>query len=250
MNHVFFQLIYICLGACKRGFLEACMPLIGLDGCHTKGPFSGQLLSVVGVDANNCMYPIAYSIVEQENKETWSWFMGLLMEDLSIESGKGWNFIIDRQKGLVQVLEQFILEAEYQYCVRHMYNNFNKKHKGEALRSERIRILDVAAYEWLANKRPQEWSRSHFGDHSKCEVLLNNWCELFNGTKMLLEAREKPIISCLEQIGKYLMRRWKLQLTHVGRWHGDIGDRVHKILERNKLQSCWCHAISNGYSQF
>ena len=65
-----FQRIYICLGACKRGFLEACRPLIGLDGIYTKGLFSGQLLSAVGCDANNCMYPIAYSIVEQENKET------------------------------------------------------------------------------------------------------------------------------------------------------------------------------------
>ncbi|KAL5579525.1 hypothetical protein UlMin_011967 [Ulmus minor] len=263
-----FQRIYICLGACKRGFLQACRPLVGLDGCHTKGLFSGQLLSAVGADANNCVYPIAYSIVEQENKDTWSWFVGLSMEDLVIESGRGWTFITDRQKGLVQVLEELLPEAEHRYCVRHIYNNFNNKNKGEALRSEvwaiakcttvaafstvmeRIKTIDKAAYEWLASKRAKEWSRSHFGDHSKCDVLLNNWCKSFNGIEMLLEAREKPILSCLEQIRKYLMRRWKLQLTYVGRWHGEIGDRVHRILEKNKLQSGWCHAISNGFSQF
>ncbi|KAL5573319.1 hypothetical protein UlMin_022916 [Ulmus minor] len=98
------------------------------DGCHTKGPFSGQLLSAVGANANNCMYPIVYSIVEQENKDTWSLFMGLLMDDLVIESGRGWNFITDRQKRLVQVLEELLSEAKHRYCVRHMYNNFNKKH--------------------------------------------------------------------------------------------------------------------------
>ena len=188
-----FHRIYICLAACKKGFLEACRPLIGLDGCHTKGPFRGQLLSAVGADVNNCMYPIAYSIVEQENTEAWGWFMELLVKDLGIQHGKGWTFISDRQKGLVQVLEQFVPEGEHRFCVRHMYNNFNKKYKGEALRAEvwavaksttvgafitvmdRIKALDVAAYEWLMSRRPQEWSKSHFYQHSKCDMLLNNW---------------------------------------------------------------------------
>ncbi len=100
--------------------------------------------------------------------------MELLVEDLGIQHGKGWTFISDRQKGLVQVLEHFFPEGEHRFCVRHMYNNFNKKYKGEALRAEvwaaakstsvgafitvmdRIKALDVVAYEWLMNKRLQE----------------------------------------------------------------------------------------------
>ena len=84
-----FQRIYICLGACKRGFPDACRPLIGVDGCHIKGPFSGHLLSAIGADANNCMFPIAFIIVEQENKESWTWFLDLLMTDFGIENGRG-----------------------------------------------------------------------------------------------------------------------------------------------------------------
>ncbi|KAL5555167.1 hypothetical protein UlMin_037403 [Ulmus minor] len=115
---------------------------------------------------------------------------------------------------------------------------------------DRIKAIDVDAYEWLAKKRPHEWSRSHFRDHCKCDVLLNNWCESFNGADMLLQAREKPILSCLVHIQKYLMKKWSLQLIHVSKWFGELGDRVHKILERNKLQSGWCHVISNGHSKF
>ena len=154
--------------------------------------------------------------------------MELLVEDLGIQHGKGWTFISDRQKVLVQVLKQFVPEGEHRFCVRHMYNNFNKKYKGEALRAEvwaaaknttvgafitvmdRIKALDVVAYEWLMSRRPQEWSKSHFYEHSKYDVLLNNWCEAFNGTEMLLEAREKPVLSCLEHIRKYFMKRWQL----------------------------------------
>ncbi|KAL5550214.1 hypothetical protein UlMin_000390 [Ulmus minor] len=212
------------LGACKQGFLEACKPLVGVDGCHVKGPYTCQLLSVVGADSNNCIFPIAYSIVEQENKDNWAWFLNLLMTDLGIDSGRGWTFISDKQKRLIQVLGELLPEAEHQFCVRHIFNNFNKKHKGEALRTDvwaaakattvaafttvidRIKALNVDAYIWLANKRPHEWSKSHFGDHCKCDVLLNNWCDSFNGTNMLLEARGKLILSCLEHIKKYLMK--------------------------------------------
>ncbi|KAK1427701.1 hypothetical protein QVD17_16394 [Tagetes erecta] len=40
---------------------------------------------------------------------------------------------------------------------------------------------------------------------AKCDVLLNNWCEVFN--KQLVDARDKPIITCLEFIREYLMKR-------------------------------------------
>ncbi|CAL8995013.1 unnamed protein product [Prunus brigantina] len=64
------QRLYVCLDACKKGFLAGCRPIIGVDGCHLKGHFSGQLLAAVGVDANDNMYPIAYATVELETKET------------------------------------------------------------------------------------------------------------------------------------------------------------------------------------
>ncbi|CAL9018487.1 unnamed protein product [Prunus brigantina] len=55
-----FQRIYICLAATKKGFIDALRPVVGLDACHIKGQHPGQLLSTVGVDLNNSMYPIAY----------------------------------------------------------------------------------------------------------------------------------------------------------------------------------------------
>ncbi|CAL2270526.1 unnamed protein product [Prunus armeniaca] len=46
---------------CKKGFLDGCKPVVCLDGCHVKGPHSGQVLSTMGVDANNGMFPLAYA---------------------------------------------------------------------------------------------------------------------------------------------------------------------------------------------
>ena len=38
-----FKRMYVCLYACKRGFLVGCRPLIGIDGCHLKGTIGGTV---------------------------------------------------------------------------------------------------------------------------------------------------------------------------------------------------------------
>lgn len=41
---------------------------------------------IVGVDANNGIYPVAYAIAEAESKAPWCWFLTLLGEGLDIEA--------------------------------------------------------------------------------------------------------------------------------------------------------------------
>ena len=76
-----FMRIYTCLKACKDSFVS-CRPIIGLDGCFLKGQYGGERLTIVGHYANDQMLPIAYAIVEVENKDTWRCFLELLVEDL------------------------------------------------------------------------------------------------------------------------------------------------------------------------
>lgn len=85
-----FQRMYVCFAALKKGFIQGCRPVVGLDGCHIKGPHPGQLLCAIGIDANNGMYPIAYAIVEIENRCTWTWFLEILINDLRIDNGLSW----------------------------------------------------------------------------------------------------------------------------------------------------------------
>ena len=90
-----FQRLYVCLEPCKRGFLEGCRPIIGIDGCHLKGSFGGQLLCAIGKDANDNMFPIAYAVVEQELNDSWTWFLTCLLKDIG---QKTLTFISDQQK--------------------------------------------------------------------------------------------------------------------------------------------------------
>ncbi|KAL3529703.1 hypothetical protein ACH5RR_009025 [Cinchona calisaya] len=75
-----------------------CRPVIGLDACHLKGPYGGQLMHVVSRDGNNQMYPIAMAIVEAECKDSWMWFLKLMTEVIERPEDMEWVFISDWQK--------------------------------------------------------------------------------------------------------------------------------------------------------
>ena len=93
-----FWRMYICLDACKKGFMAGCRKVVGLDGCFFKGATNGELLQAVGRDANNQMYPIAWAVVDKENNVNWDWFCDLLFRDIQVGDGRNWVFISDQQK--------------------------------------------------------------------------------------------------------------------------------------------------------
>lgn len=94
--HPRFQRFYMCLEGCKKGFVEGCRPFIGLDGCHLKTQFGGILLCAVARDPNDQYFPLAFAVVESECKESWRWFLEILLDDIGAD--RRWIFISDQQK--------------------------------------------------------------------------------------------------------------------------------------------------------
>ena len=129
-----FERIYICFQACKQGFRGGCRPIVGLDGCHLKANHKGQILSAMGIDANNGMFPIAFSVVESECKDSWLWFLDHLRTDLGIDSGNQVTWISDKQKGLESALVAQFTTPDHRHCLRHLYNNFKSQHRGVYLK--------------------------------------------------------------------------------------------------------------------
>ncbi|KAL0289968.1 UNVERIFIED_CONTAM: hypothetical protein Sangu_2594700 [Sesamum angustifolium] len=121
-----FSRLYVCFEACKQGF-KNCRRAIGVDGYFLKGPQGGHLLTAVGVDPN-AMYPIAYAIVENENKDSWVWFLSLLQSDLELDEEYAWTFMSDKQKAARATrIEEF------------------------KARMEQLKELDEDAYNWLVS---------------------------------------------------------------------------------------------------
>ena len=131
-----FTSCYMSIDACKRGFLSGCRPIICLDGCFIKTKFGGQLLTAVGMDPNDCIFPIAMTVVEVESLSTWKWFLQTLKDDLKIDNTYPWTIMTDKQKGLIPAVQQVFSESEHRFCVRQLYSNFNEKFKGEVLKNQ------------------------------------------------------------------------------------------------------------------
>ncbi|XP_027150245.1 uncharacterized protein LOC113750477 [Coffea eugenioides] len=214
-----FLRLYICFETLKRGFKAGCTPVIGVDGCHLRGPHPGMLLTAGGIDANDCIYPVAYAVVE----------------------------------GLGSAIEEVVPGVEHRHCVRHLHNNIKKLHPGQSIKNrfcacawssymrrfesemEILREYDSNAHRWLLdNTNPKHWSRSHFREAAKCDILLNNLCESFNS--VILEAREKPILGMLENIRVYLMERLRTKREWMKKRTDDICPKIQNKLERAKTE--------------
>ena len=93
-----FEAQYVCLVPLKIAFMAGCRDLVSLDGCFLKGLYGRQLLYAVGIDANDCIYPIAWAVGSKENKDNWKWFLQLLAQGLRISDDHQWVFMTNRQK--------------------------------------------------------------------------------------------------------------------------------------------------------
>ena len=80
----YFERLYICLEGWKKGFLAGCRPFIDLDACHLKNKSGGQLITAVYRDPNEEHFPLAYAMVEAEIKDSWTWFINLLLADIGL----------------------------------------------------------------------------------------------------------------------------------------------------------------------
>ncbi|KAK8998652.1 hypothetical protein V6N11_084039 [Hibiscus sabdariffa] len=93
-----FRRFYVCFGVLKKGFKRYCRPVIGVDGCFLKGSLKREILSIVGRDSNNQIFPVAWAYVEVENMESWAWFLNHLKDDLNLANGDNLTLLSDMQK--------------------------------------------------------------------------------------------------------------------------------------------------------
>nr|GEX16393.1 transposase, mutator type [Tanacetum cinerariifolium] len=104
-------------GPLKDGFKETKMDLLGLDGCFLSGSYPRWILTAVGVYPNNGIYPIAYTIVESENKHSWKWFKEYVGGDLNLFKNSNFTFISDRQKCIIPVIAESFPSAEHRHLI-------------------------------------------------------------------------------------------------------------------------------------
>ncbi|XP_075659076.1 uncharacterized protein LOC142628940 [Castanea sativa] len=136
-----FKRMYIRYNAQKVGFLGDCRPIIGLDGCHLKGIFGGQIIFATDRDGNDNIFPVTFVVVKQENKDSWVWFLQQFSDGIGNPKQLNLVFITNRQKGFILAIEMLFPTCEHRYCVKHIYNNFKVDHMGLELKDARGDVL-------------------------------------------------------------------------------------------------------------
>ncbi|XP_022033091.2 uncharacterized protein LOC110934216 [Helianthus annuus] len=240
--------------------------MLGLDGAFIKGPYPGQVLSAVGVDPNNGIYPVSYAIVEAETLDSWTWFLEFLGDDLDLDANSNFTFLSDRQKGIIPAIMKVFPFAEHRFCLRHIYENMRLQFKGKAFKDllwkcattttivefekemDALKSFNSECHLWLSNIPPKHWSRSHFSGRATSDMLLNNMCEVFNSK--ILEGRDKPIIAMLEFIREYCMRRIVNVLQLIERSDGLLTPYATELFEEIKKDATRYTIIWNGEGHY
>ncbi|GJR80263.1 pentatricopeptide repeat-containing protein [Tanacetum coccineum] len=197
-DQTYFDRFYVCFNGLKEGWKKGCRRVIALDGCFLKKPNVGEILTAIGRDGNNHIFPVAWVVVNVENKDNWSWFLELLGEDLELPTGNGLTLMSDQHKGLIEAVKDVMPHAEHRQCARHIYEGFRKHYSGVEFRNlfwaaskatypglfnkimDKIKRANPNAYQYLLNKDPKTWSRAYFHIGTNCEAVENGFSECFN----------------------------------------------------------------------
>nr|XP_043615640.1 uncharacterized protein LOC122587520 [Erigeron canadensis] len=231
----YFNRFYICLSGVKEGWRFGCRKIVALDGCFLKKPCTGELLSAVGRDGNNQVYPIAWAIVNVENKENWMPRRSRTHLD-----------------GLIEAVKDVMPRAEHRQCARHIYENFRKVYSGVEFRNlfwkaakssykaqyesvmKEIQVVNANAYKYLIDRNPSSWCRAFFEIHRGCEAVENGFSECWNS--VLLKVRNKPIITLLEALRVIVMLRLESLRELSQGWEHDVCPSIRKKLEGIKKE--------------
>nr|GMC68828.1 uncharacterized protein LOC109154411 [Ipomoea batatas] len=216
-----------------------------LDGEFSGCQKGGQLLSAVGVDGDNCMFPIAFATVEGELKDSWVWFLQQLDSDLNIANNPhAWTIISDKQKGLLLAVEQQFPGVEHRFCDGFTGNVLKQKLWGVCKATteaefkrqmEELKLENEKAAEWLAARDPKHYCRAFFSTFPKSDMLLNNLCESWNST--ILSFRDKPLMTMCDKIRLYLMARMQKNRDKMKAYPHKICPKISKCLEEAKEKS-------------
>ncbi|CAI9264962.1 unnamed protein product [Lactuca saligna] len=169
-----------------------------------------------------------------ESKETWKWFIGLLIEDLGMGVGHGLTLISDQHKGLLEAVKERVRAADHRQCARHIRANFIKRFKGQLFRNlfwyaaaattpakfeqhmNEIKKLEPLAYHHLMERDLKTWSKAFFQTDRACDAYENGKSESFNS--VIEVAMKRPLITMLEEIRIYVMERLYRQKIKGESW--------------------------------
>lgn len=212
---VTFDRVFWAFGPSIEGF-KHCRPVVSVDGTFLTGRYKGTMLIAVSQDPENQIFPLAFAIVEKEDKNNWGWFLDCLRLLVIGTDRQGLSLISDRHAGILSYLDDQHSYywrppyAEHRFCLRHFGANFHKRYtkqvgdevKWTAMEGQRHkfktsleklrRFANEEVYKELIALDKKKWTFAYDGG-KRFGTQTTNCSESFNG--ILKEARHLPIMA-------------------------------------------------------
>ncbi|XP_048494607.1 uncharacterized protein LOC125494819 [Beta vulgaris subsp. vulgaris] len=238
-----FKACFFSFAAQFKGFLRGCKPIVGFDGRHLSGFYKGILLTAVGIDGNNEIFPIANGIVDTESKDSWTYFfrnLKLVFQSQGVNKGD-WTFISDKMRGVEGALLEVFSTTTRRICCQHFYSNCkNAGFTGPPFHNsfwiaanaynlyvcnkamEKITKVDPKATEYL-DKAGEQWSRHLLMIGMGSFTKIRGWCMKKMGARFDRAVDMEP---------------------------NDLTDYATKLLEVRADESRFCHVVEAGGGEF
>nr|XP_040244155.1 uncharacterized protein LOC120963555 [Aegilops tauschii subsp. strangulata] len=221
------QCLFFSFGVCIEAFRH-CRPMICVDGTFHTGKYKGQILIAIGQDGQNQVVPLAFSFVESENIESWTWFFRQLkisvvkekpnvciLHDRHAELAMEYNLICDRLNVCTQRHVRDRGAARDAAVRAHVEAVVAQLATGTATVEEPVALCDLPVFDplgtrrrvrrsiktfqqWIEHEPLERWSLLHDTHGARYGVMTTNLAETYNF--VLRGNRALPLTAIVEGI--------------------------------------------------
>ncbi|XP_050222827.1 uncharacterized protein LOC126672920 [Mercurialis annua] len=187
---------------------QYCKPVIVVDATFLKATFGGTLLVATAQDAAGKLFPLAFSVVDSENDDSWHYFFTKIKQ--AFQTREGICIVSDRHLSIESAIKRIYPEATHGVCTFHLLNNLKTNFKRNAKKLKEPFFAATRAYTEVefdyhmkvldslnARVRPflqqikyERWSRVH-SLKNRYKTMTSNLAESLNAA--ILHVRELPI---------------------------------------------------------
>jgi hypothetical protein len=122
-----FQRAFWCFAQCVEAFRHM-RPVFSIDGTFLTGKYQGALLISIRIVSEKSLVPLAFALVEKENKGNWAWFLRLVRIHV-VGPGRSVCVLSDRHTGILSAVTDSIpghAPVVHRWCTRHLAKNLLK----------------------------------------------------------------------------------------------------------------------------
>lgn len=243
-----FRSLFVAFRASLRGFLNGCLPLIGLGSIPLKSKYLGSFLSATSFDPDGGLFPVAFGVVDFEDKESWAWFLSRLRRafEENTESLQRIAFFSDGKEGVEDALRKEFPSSFHPYCTRYLSESFGKEFKNNRLvhllrraahsttatgfreKMAEIEAVSPEAAKWVQRFDPSRWALA-FSEETRYGRLSSNVEEFHDD--WIVGSRDLPVIQVIEAIHGRLVSLFEDRRSRGELWPGFLAPDAEKRLK-------------------